>query len=197
MGWDGLVYGTLSVPSKNLESWLAAETSPDDFDGWPDFFNASFSPRSVEVLIEELKQVHLQPHEFLELHLEGGELTVRAMMAKDGILDTRMELATLFRSASGFGGKGELVFFGYVTADFAYRVKLERAKSSAKVMSKKERDTFERSKPYKSIDAQAQAAVDKLVGAPARQTTRSKKGHGKGKWGVNPFTGKRIWVPSQ
>ncbi len=44
MGWDGIVAGTLTVPQKNLESWLAAETSPDDFTGWPDFFNASFSP---------------------------------------------------------------------------------------------------------------------------------------------------------
>jgi len=196
MGWDGLVYGTLSVPSKNLESWLSAETSPEDFDGWPDFFNASFSARPVEVLLEELKQVHLEPHEFLDVSLDGGELTVRGSMAKDPLLETRMELATLFRSASGFGGKGELVVFGYLTADFAYRVKVERAKSSVKVMPKKDRDAFERSKGYKSIDAQTQAAIDKLVGAPPRQITRGKKGHGKGKWGVNPFTGKRIWVPA-
>ena len=77
------------------------------------------------------------------------------------------------------------------------RVKLERAKSSVKVMSKKERDAFERSKAYKAIDAQVQANVDKLVGAPPRQVVRGKKGHGKGKWGVNPFTGKRVWVPAQ
>jgi hypothetical protein len=108
-----------------------------------------------------------------------------------------MELSTLFRSASGFGGKGELVLFGYVTADFGYRVKIERAKSTVKLMSKKDNDTFERSKAYKAIDAQVQANVDKLVGAPPRQTVRGKKGHGKGKWGVNPFTGKRIWVPGQ
>lgn len=194
MGWDGLVYGTLSVPSKNLESWLSAEASPDDFDAWPDFFNASFSARPVEVLLEELKQLHLEAHEFLELNLTDGELTVRGMMAKDGLLETRMELATLFRSASGFGGKGELVVMGYVTADFGYKVKVERAKSSVKVMPKKDRDAFERSKAYKSIDAQAQAAVDKLVGAPPRAAA-GKKGQGKGKWGVNPFTGKRVWIP--
>ena len=196
MGWDAVVYGTLSVPAKNLESWLAAETSPEDFDGWPDFLNGSFSPRTVEVLLEELRQQQLEPHEFLELGLDGGDLTVRGMMAKDGMLDTRMELATLFRSASGFGGKGELVLFGYLTAQFGYRIKVERAKSSVKLMSQKEQDGFERSKPFKEIDAQVQAALDKLVGAPPRQTARGKKGQGKGKWGVNPFTGKRIWVPT-
>ncbi len=197
MGWDGVVSGTLTVPQKNLESWLAAETSPDDFDGWPDFFNASFSARPVEVLLEELRQAQLEPHEFLEVSLDGGTLTVRGMMAKDPLLDTRMELATLFRSASGFGGKGELNVFGYLTADFGYRVKVERAKSSVKAMSKKERDAFEKSKAFKQIDAQVQASLDRLVGAPPRLTSRGKKGKGKGKWGVNPFTGKRIWVPDE
>ncbi len=149
------------------------------------------------MLLEELRAAALEPHEFLEVSLDGGTLTVRGMMAKDPLLETRMELATLFRSASGFGGKGELVVFGYLTSAFGYRVKVERAKSSVKAMSKKEQDGFERSKAYREIDARVQASLDRLVGAPPRQTVRGKKGQGKGKWGVNPFTGKRIWVPTR
>jgi hypothetical protein len=183
MGWDAVVFGELKVPAAKAEAWLMGEVAPADFKGWPDFFDFDFTPRAPEVLLEELKASALQPHEFLELSLDGGVLTVRGMMAKDPLLDARMPLAVLWRSAAKHGGKGELVFFGYQTIQFGYRVKVGQGKSSVQLLTKTEQKAIERTKPYKQIDARVHAALDSLVGGKAR---------GKAAKGVNPFTGKRV-----
>lgn len=179
MGWDAVVFGELKVPAAKAEAWLTTEAAPKDFKGWPDFFDFDFSPRTPEVLLEELKASALEPHEFLDLSLEGSVLTVRGMMAKDPLLDTRMPLAVLWRSAAKHGGKGELVFFGYQTIQFGYRVTVAAGKSSVKLLTKAEQARIEKTKTYAQIDARVHSALDALVGGKAK------------KKGVNPFTGRR------
>lgn len=181
MGWDAVVFGTLAVPTAKVEAWLTGEVAPSDFKGWPDFFDGDAEPRAPEVLLEELKASVLEPHEHLDVQLDGGKLSVSAMMAKDPLLDTRMALAVLWRSAAAHGGKGTLTFFGYQTASFGYRVTVEKGKSSVKVLTAKEQAAVEKSKPYLALDARVHAALAGLVG---------KKPGKKGK-GVNPFTGKK------
>ncbi|MBS1152942.1 MAG: hypothetical protein H6Q89_4640 [Myxococcaceae bacterium] len=188
MGWDAVVFGELKVPAANAESWLTTEVAPSDFKGWPDFFDADFKPRTPEVLLEELKESALEPHEFLDLTLAPGGLTVRGMMAKDPLLDARMPLAVLWRSAAQHGGRGELIFFGYQTIAFGYRVKLEKGKSVVKLLTKAEQKAIEKSKPYQQLDARAHAALDALLGGKAK---------GKAGKGVNPFTGRPATTSSR
>lgn len=192
MGWDAVVFGSLTVPDSKLESWLTTPAAPRDFKGWPDFFDADFDPRPPEVLLEELKAAGLEPHEFLDLSLESGKLSAGAMMAKDPLLDPRMPLAVLWRSAAKHGGKGELFFFGYQTIEFGYRLKVEKGKSSLKLLTKKEQAAVEKSKAYKQLDARVQSNLDALVGKVALPGKKAKKGSGR--WGINPFTGKKIRV---
>ena len=182
MGWDAVVFGELKVPAAKAEAWLMAEVAPAEFKGWPDFFDSDFKPRAPEVLLEELKASALEPHEYLELTLSEGVLTVRGVMAKDPLLEVRMPLAVLWRSAAKYGGKGELVFFGYQTIQFGYRLKVGQGKSAVKLLTKSEQKAIEKTKPYKQIDARAHAALDSLVGGKAK---------GKASKGVNPFTGRR------
>lgn len=182
MGWDAAVFGALKVPAAKVEAWLTTEVSPADFKGWPDFFDADFEPRTPEVLLEELKALVLEPHEFLDLALDGGALSLQGMMAKDPLLEARMPLAVLFRSAAKHGGKGSLVFFGYQTAAFGYRFTVAQGRSAAKVLTKKEQAAVEKSKPVKEIDARVHAALDGLLG----------KKPGVKRKGINPFTGKRV-----
>lgn len=181
MGWDAVVFGELAVPTAKVEAWLTAEVAPADFKGWPDFFDGDAEPRTPEVLLEELKAFVLEPHEHLDLQLDGGKLSVSAMMAKDPLIDSRLALATLWRSAAKHGGKGALTFFGYQTAAFGYRVTVEKGKSAVKVLTAKEQAAVEKSKAYRAVDARAHAALDGLLG----------KKPGKKAKGVNPFTGKK------
>lgn len=185
MGLDAVVFGELKVPAAKVEAWLMAEVAPSDFKGWPDFFDFEFTPRAPEVLLEELKATSLQPHELLDLSLQGGVLTVRGMMAKDPLLEARMPLAVLWRSAAKHGGKGELVFLGNQTLELGYRVKVGKGRSVVQLLTKAEQKAFEKKKAYKQIDAQVHAALDSLVGGKAR---------GKASKGVNPFTGKRVGI---
>ena len=192
MGWDAVVFGSLTVPAAKVEPWLTTPVAPRDFRGWPDFFSDDFDPRPPEVLLEELKAAGLEPHELLDLSLQGGKLTATAMMAKDPLLDTRMALAVLWRSAAKHGGKGELFFFGYQTIEFGYRLKVGQGRSTLKLMTKAEQRVVERSKAYKQLDARVQASVDALVGKVALPGAKAKKGSAR--WGINPFTGKKIRV---
>ena len=192
MGWDAVVFGSLTVPAAKVEPWLTTPVAPRDFRGWPDFFSDDFDPRPPEVLLEELKAAGLEPHELLDLSLQGGKLTAAGMMAKDPLLDTRMALAVLWRSAAKHGGKGELFFFGYQTIEFGYRLKVEKGRSTLKLLTKKEQAAVEKSKAYKALDARVQAGLDALVGKVALPGKRAKKGGGT--WGINPFTGKKIRV---
>lgn len=184
MGWDAVVFGELKVPAAKVEGWLTTEVAPSDFKGWPDFFESEGEPRTPEVLLEELKGLVLEPHELMEVALDGGRLSVSAMMAKDPLLDARMALAVLWRSAAKHGGKGTLTFFGYQTASFGYRVTVENGKSSMKVLTAKEQAAVEKGKPYRAIDAKVHAALDGLLGAKGAKGPRRK--------GINPFTGKRV-----
>ena len=68
-----------------------------------DFFDVDFEPRTPEVLLEELKASALEPHEFLELTHDAPRLSVRGRMAKDPLLEARMALAVLWRSAAKHG----------------------------------------------------------------------------------------------
>jgi hypothetical protein len=178
MGWDAVVFGTLEVPAAKVEGWLTTPVAPKDFKGWPDFFADGFDPRPPEVLLEELKAAALEPHEFLELELDGGSLAMRAMLAKDPLLDNRMPLAVLWRSAAAHGGKGELVLLGYQTIEFGYRLKVGQGKSTLKLLSKAEQRTLEKGKAFKALDGRVQSSLETLLG-------KAKK-----KKGVNPFTGK-------
>ncbi len=193
MAKDAVVLGQVRLPQRHLETWLSTPVRPRDFTGWPDAFEGDFEAKAPEVIIQELSEQNVRAPEFLDVRVDGNELKARMSVSLDTFVETRLELATLFRSAGRFGGGGRLVFAGMNSVAFGYLVHVGWGHSTVRTLSEAEIRAVEKTTLYREVDRRTQAALDVLLGRAEKKPDVTPR-PGRGRWSVNPFTGKRIWT---
>jgi hypothetical protein len=186
MSWDVVMFGSLSVPERNLETWLTTPVSPELFP-WLDELpgdEVEATPKTPEALLARLGAVVVEPHDLYAVSLDGSRLEVACRTGEDPYRETCQALALLVASAAEFDGWGELTFLGSKSIQFGERVTVVRGQAFLTVLSKVEQAVAARARSLKALEARHQAHVDALVGRPAG----SKKGRTPP--GADPFTGR-------
>jgi hypothetical protein len=181
MGWDAMVFGEVRVPERSLEAWLTTPCAPSDWGDWPTGLEGGLAPSCPEALVDELSSNPRQPHEFLDVSREGCKLTLRGMLGQDAFLESRMQLATLVRSAESFGGAGSLTFLGHRTVAFGYRLVVGWSGSRVRALAPAEIPKVLWFLHRAGLDTRAAGAIGQLLGVDGRATR--KRGE------PNPFTG--------
>ncbi len=187
MSWDVVMFGSLSVPEANLESWLTTPVSSDEFPWLEDLPGSDVCADTPEALLSFLSEVQTAPHELFSVVHHGAHLDVSCFVPDDPYRDTCQALAMLFASASAFGGSGVLTFFGYQGIRFGERLAVSSAGVSLTQLMNRELEAVETSAAFRSVNARIHERFDALVGRPplvpgARSVT----------WGIHPFTGRRV-----
>ncbi len=188
MSWDVVMFGTLSVPEANLESWLTTPLSADEFP-WLDDLPGSevCAAETPEALLAFLNEVPTVPHELFSVVRSGAQLDVGCFVADDPYRETCQALAMLFASAAAFGGSGTLTFFGYQGIRFGERLTVSSAGVCLTQLANRELETIEQGSAFKELDARIHERFDSLVGrakvAPGSRGVR---------WSIHPFTGRRV-----
>jgi hypothetical protein len=181
MGWDAIVFGEVRVPERTLEAWLTAPVSPSAWGDWPQGLEGALAPTCPEALMEELSASQLQPHEFLDVSRDEAKVTLRGMLGQEAFLESRLQLATLIRSAEAFGGAGSLTFLGHRTVAFGYRLVVGWGGSRVRTLKPEEIPQVLWFCHRAGLDARAEGAIGQLLGVGPKATR--KRGE------PNPFTG--------
>jgi hypothetical protein len=143
MGWDVAVFGELTFPSERMEKWKGEACDPNAFHDWThDFARDAGTAAKVRDVISRLGK--LDPAlGFVEIEVEDGEgrLRIRGHLTEDAYWDENRVLASLFRSAAPFDGRGAITFVGFETIDFGYRFDVAKGASTMVVMDETMRRT--------------------------------------------------------
>ncbi len=191
MSWDVMMFGSLSVPEASLETWLTTPVSPDEFAWLEDLPGSDVCAHTPEALLSFLNEVPTAPHEIFSVVHAGSRVEVGCFVADDPYRDTCQALAMVFASAAAFGGSGTLTFFGYQGIRFGERLSVSSAGVTLSVMGTKELEGVEHLPAFLALDARIHERFDALVGRPALEA-----GARNVRWGINPFTGRRVRMAS-
>lgn len=186
MSWDVVMFGALSVPEANLETWLTTPVTADEFPWVEDLPGNDVCAQTPEALLALLNDVPVAPHELFTVSHVGAHVDVSCFVADDPYRDTCQALAMLFASASAFGGSGALTFFGYRGIRFGERLTVSSAGVTLHQMSTRELETVEASASFKDLDRTIHERFDSLTGRPSAGTASGLR------WAVHPFTGRRV-----
>jgi len=187
VAWDVVMFGSLSVPERQVEEWL---TTPIDRDtlAWLDELGGE-EPRAdtPEALLAMLEEVVVAPHELFDVAREGTRVALQCFVSEDAYRATCQALALLVASVEAFGGSGELTVYGYQGIRFGERVRVRGGDTLYEALGREGQERVERSKAFRSLDARIHQRFDELVGRPAPDGGRTR-------WMVHPFTGRRVRV---
>ncbi len=187
MSWDVVMFGSLSVPESNLETWLTTSVSADEFPWLEDLPGSDVCADTPEALLSFLNDVPTAPHELFSVVRDAAHLDVTCFVADDPYRDTCQALATLFASASAFGGSGMLTFFGYQGIRFGERLVVSSSGVTLTQLNTRELEAVEASPAFRAVNARIHERFDALVGRP--QVAPGTRGLS---WGIHPFTGRRV-----
>jgi hypothetical protein len=101
--------------------------------------------------------------EFLEFEWQGDELRVAAFMAKDGFVDHVLGIAAAWAAAAPFGGRGELIGMGMLTASFGYRLRVGEGKAMFEEVPEHAVDELDDHPDAEAIEARVTAASEALL----------------------------------
>lgn len=190
MSWDVMMFGSLSVPEASLETWLTTPVSPEEFAWLEDLPGSDVCEHTPEALLSFLNEVPTAPHELFSVTRIAAHVEVACFVADDPYRDTCQALAMVFASAAAFGGSGTLTFFGYQGIRFGERLTVSSAGVALSQMSSKELEGVEHSPAFLALDARIHERFDVLVGRPSLESGARVR------WGINPFTGRRVRMAS-
>lgn len=179
MAFDVVMFGSLSLPERNVEEWL---TTPLAVPG------VELLHETPEALLTALKEVTCAPHELFRVELEGSRVTVQCYASEDTYRETSQLLTTLFASAAGFAGLGELYFSGYRGLRFGECLTVRGGHATSASLSAEALTQLEFHSAYAALEARIHQRFDSLVG-------RAPVGDARGaRWVINPFTGRKVRV---
>jgi len=187
MSWDVVMFGSLSVPEANLETWLTTPVAADEFPWLDDLPGSEVCADTPEALLSFLSEVPTAPHELFRVERQAAHVEVSCFVADDPYRDTCQALAMLFASAAAFGGSGALTFFGYQGIRFGERLTVSSDGVTLSQLSTRDLEGVEQSPAFLGIDALIHQRFDTLVGRPV--ATAGARGV---RWVVHPFTGRRV-----
>jgi hypothetical protein len=188
MAFDVVMFGSLSVPERNVEDWLASPVELSDFPWLDEVGGVDCSHDTPEALLNFLGEVSCAPHELFEVRLNEGQLVVECYATEDNFRATSQALALLFASSAAFGGLGELCYSGYQGIRFGERLLVRAGRGTFTRVSGVELARLEQQKAFLALDAKIHERFDSLVG---RTTTNDQR---RSKWIIHPFTGRKVRV---
>jgi hypothetical protein len=190
MAFDVVMFGSLSVPERNLEEWLASPVELADFP-WLDEVGGVDVPQDTpEALLSFLGDVTCAPHELFEVSLREGQLTVQCYATEDTFRETSQALALLFASSAAFGGLGELTFSGYQGIRFGERLSVRGGRGTFTRIAGEALARVEQQQVFVTLDAKIHERFDALVGRTASGPVDPRRS----RWSIHPFTGRKVRV---
>jgi hypothetical protein len=189
MAFDVVMYGTLAVPERNLEEWLASPIETNEFPWLDEIGGVDVLQDTPEALLNLLSNQVLSPHELFDVALVDGRLHVACYVSEDRFRETSQALALLVASAAPFGGVGELHLAGYQGIRFGERVSVRAGRATWAKLPADELSWLERLPAYQQLDARIHERFDALVGRATGPIDPRRS-----RWVVNPFTGRKVRV---
>lgn len=191
MAFDVVMFGSLSMPQRSLEDWLASPVALAEFPWLDDVGGADATHETPEALLSFLGDVGCAPHELFEVSLLEGELTVQCYASEDTFRSTSQALALLFASSAAFGGLGELCFCGYQGIRFGERLVVKGGRGTFTRISGDALARLEQHQAFLTLDAKIHERFDSLVGRPVSNRPLDPR---RSRWIVHPFTGRKVRV---
>lgn len=188
MAFDVVMFGSLSVPERNTEDWLASPVELADFPWLEEIGGVDVTHDTPEALMSLLGEVSCAPHELFEVCLSEGQLTVQCYVTEDTYRSTSQALALLFASSAAFGGLGELCYSGYQGIRFGERLLVRAGRGTYTRVSGLELAKLEQQKAFLALDVKIHERFDSLVGRVSTGDQRRTK------WIIHPFTGRKVRV---
>jgi hypothetical protein len=190
MAFDVVMMGSLSMPERNVEDWLASPVELTDFP-WLDEVGGVDVPQDTpEALLSFLAHVTCAPHELFEVALCEGALTVSCYASEDTFRETSQALALLFASSAAYGGLGELLYSGYQGIRFGERLQVRAGVGTFSRLSSEDLARLELRPAFLALDAKIHERFDRLVGRPATGPMDPRRS----RWIIHPFTGRKVRV---
>jgi hypothetical protein len=188
MGWDVGVYAKIALTPAETTRWKKA--NPQFVEAPAGFPKAQGKPPTT---VDKGLALFAKANPYWEVHEKAGGVSLCGLLSKDEYLDLAPSLAAIVNAAAACGGRGELVFYGYVTAPHGIAYRLRLGKSLDKLSAADE----------KKITAGASAkAIDTWVQKRVEQEEQARIPTGnaaffKGMTGVKPIVLKMMsWVQS-
>ena len=191
MAYDVVMFGSLSMPERNLEDWLASPVELNDFPWLDEVAGADVFHDTPEALLSFLGDVSCAPHELFEVTLREGQLTVECYASEDTFRATSQALALLFASSAAFGGLGELCYSGYQGIRFGERLLVRAGRGTFTRVNGDELAKIEQRRAFLELDAKIHERFDALVGRPIASGPADQR---RSKWIIHPFTGRKVRV---
>lgn len=188
MAFDVVMFGSLSIPERSLEDWLASPVELSEYPWLDEVGGADVTHDTPEGLLSFLGEVGCAPHELFQVSLLEGQLTVECYASEDTFRTTSQALALLFASSAAFGGLGELCYSGYQGIRFGERLLVQGGRGTFTRVNGLELARLEQQKAFVSLDAKIHERFDSLVGRSATTDLR------RSKWIIHPFTGRKVRV---
>jgi hypothetical protein len=161
MGWDAAIHGRLVIPSDQRDAWLATTldwASVPGHEAWDGHVEGPTVRDAVEG-----GYVTEDGLEFLEFEWQGDELRVAAFMAKDGFIDHVLGIAAAWAASAPFGGRGQLIGMGMLTASFGYRLRVGEGQAKFEKVRESEVDELDDHPDAEAIEARVTAASEALL----------------------------------
>jgi hypothetical protein len=190
MAFDVVMFGSLSMPERNLEEWLASPVELTDFPWLDEVGGVDVLQDTPEALLGFLAEVSCAPHELFEVAVTQGQLTVNCYATEDTFRATSQALALLFASSAAYGGLGELCFSGYQGIRFGERLLVRAGRGTFTRIASDELAKLEQRPSFVALDAKIHARFDALVGRPVTGPVDARRS----KWIIHPFTGRKVRV---
>lgn len=190
MAWDVVMFGSLSVPERNVEEWLTTSVTREDLP-WLEELGGSDVPHlTPEALLTFLSEVTVAPHELFQVRVVDGRTTVEGYVSEDPYRETSQALALVFASAAAFGGVGELTFYGYQGLRFGERLRVGAGTTTFHCLTHDELGAVERLPAFVALDARIHARFDALMGREVGAPLDPRRS----RLVVHPFTGRKVKV---
>ena len=194
MAFDVVMFGSLTLPERNLEDWLASPVELADFAWLDEVGGADVLHDTPEALLSFLTDVSCAPHELFEVGLRENELTVQCYASEDTFRATSQALALLFASSAAFSGLGELHFSGYQGIRFGERLTVRGGRGTFTRISGDALAKLEQHRSFITLDAKIHEHFDSLVGRPVSAGPVDPR---RSRWIIHPFTGRKVRVSDE
>ncbi|MFV8754599.1 hypothetical protein ACNOYE_28965 [Nannocystaceae bacterium ST9] len=159
MSWDAAIHGRLVIPSDRREAWLDAELDWHAVDGH-EVWDGYVGGETVRDIVENVLDDGL---EFVEVEWEGDEIRVQSFQTKDGFNETVIGFAAAWAASAPFGGQGELIGMGMLTASFGYRLTVKKGKAKFSSVPEREVGKLDNHPDAKAIEQRVMAIGDALA----------------------------------
>lgn len=190
MAFDVVMFGSLSIPERNVDEWRFTDVEPREFP-WLDELAGEDAPAGApDVLLTALAESARLPHELFDVSLVEGHLIAQCYASEDLFRQAVQSLATLFASTAAFGGVGELHLMGYRGIRFHERLTVAAGRTGFFQGGERELKRLEQHPLFLTLDAKIHERYDALVGRMTEGPIDLKRSA----WVVNPFTGRRVRV---